>query len=189
MSYQRRSQPRSYSNEHIEYPVESRHQIAYYDDNRERGLARDYYDGHPLAPAPTREEKDQSRRGRSSRGRSHSVSANYRRGSSPDPDRRRTSSQSRKRQNEGKWAQAATSALVAGAVEAFRLRHEPGKWAGAKGARIATAAIGAAAIDAGLDRDPKRHQKRHVAEATIGGLILDRLANGPRDRGQSKSRH
>ena len=101
-----------------------------------------------------------------------------RRESSLSPDARR---QKRHGSTERKWEQAAGAALVAGAIEAFRVRNESGKWAGHKGARVATAALGAAAIDAGIDRDPDRHSKRHVAEATLGGLLINRIANGPRE--------
>ncbi|KAF2637023.1 hypothetical protein P280DRAFT_136673 [Massarina eburnea CBS 473.64] len=81
-----------------------------------------------------------------------------------------------------KWEQAAKAAIVAGAVEAFRSRNAPGPWTGEKGQRIATAALGAAGIDSLVDKDPGRHGKRHVAESAIGGLLANRVANGPRSR-------
>lgn len=86
-----------------------------------------------------------------------------------------------------KWEQAAKAAIVAGAVEAFRSRNTPGPWTGEKGQRIATAAIGAAGIDSLVDKDPDKHGKRHVAESAIGGLLANRVANGPRS--QSRGRH
>ncbi|KAF4549563.1 Hypothetical protein D9617_21g097840 [Elsinoe fawcettii] len=97
------------------------------------------------------------------------------------------SSRSRSRGGKGgkterKWAQAAQAALVAGAVEAFRSRKEPGPWTGEKGRRIATAALGAGGIDGLVDRDPDQKSKRHLAEAVIGGLGANRLVNGPRGR-------
>lgn len=91
-----------------------------------------------------------------------------------------------KRRNERKWAQAAQAALIAGAVEAFRSRKEAGPWTGEKGKRIATAALGAGGIDGLLDRDPDKKSKRHLAEAVLGGLAANRLANGP--VGQSRGR-
>lgn len=106
-------------------------------------------------------------------------------------------SRSPKNKKERQWAQAAQAAIVAGAVEAFRSRKEPGPWSGEKGKRIATAAIGAGGIDRLIDRDPDEKSKRHLAEAVIGGLAANRLANGPsgeaRDRsvdsrGRSRSR-
>ena len=92
----------------------------------------------------------------------------------------------RKRKTEGKWEQAAKAAIVAGAVEAFRSRKAPGPWTGEKGQRIATAALGAAGIDALVDKDPDKHGKRHVAESALGGLIANRVANGPRSRSRGR---
>jgi hypothetical protein len=62
----------------------------------------------------------------------------------------------------------------------MRVRKEPGKWTGGKGARVATAALGAAAVDALVAKDPDRHGKRKSVEAAIGGLLLNRVVNGPR---------
>ncbi|KAF2255852.1 hypothetical protein BU26DRAFT_512803, partial [Trematosphaeria pertusa] len=86
-----------------------------------------------------------------------------------------------------KWEQAAKAALVAGAVEAFRSRKTPGPWTGEKGQRIATAALGAAGIDSLVDKNPEKHGKRHVAEAALGGLLANRVANGPRSRSRDGS--
>lgn len=106
-------------------------------------------------------------------------------------DRRRDSrsrSRSRGGRKSEKWEQAAKAAIVAGAVEAFRSRNVAGPWTGAKGQRIATAAIGAAGIDGLIDRNPEKHEKRHVAESALGGLLANRLANGSRSRGRDDSR-
>ncbi|KAF2151244.1 hypothetical protein K461DRAFT_280032 [Myriangium duriaei CBS 260.36] len=146
-------------------------------------------------------DKDRSRsRDRDrDRDRDHDRDRDYRRDSARH--RRRSSSSSgghsRSRskggKSERKWAQAAQAALVAGAVEAFRSRKEPGAWTGEKGRRIATAALGAGGIDGLVDRDPDKKSKRHLAEAVIGGLAANRLANGPRGRsvgpdGRARSR-
>lgn len=85
-----------------------------------------------------------------------------------------------------KWEQAAKAAIVAGAVEAFRSRKTPGPWTGEKGQRIATAALGAAGIDALVDKNPDKHGKRHVVESALGGLVANRVANGPRSRSRGR---
>lgn len=134
-----------------------------------------------------KKDKDRSRSG--SRGarstRSRSRGARSRRYSSDD-SRSRSRGGGDKKRNERKWAQAAQAALVAGAVEAFRARNEEGPWSGAKGKRIATAALGAGGIDGLIGRDPDKKTKRHLAEAVIGGVAASRLANGP--VGKSKDR-
>jgi hypothetical protein len=113
-----------------------------------------------------------------SRGYDDSDSYDGRRGSSRRSDRSRRGSGG----DDGikKFQQAAKAALLAGATEAFRVRNEPGDWAGAKGKRILTAAIGASAIDAAADRNPDHKSKRHILEAVLGGLAGNRLVNGSR---------
>jgi hypothetical protein len=116
--------------------------------------------------------------------RSRSTRRGGRRGSSSS-SRSRSRSRDRgkkKGQTERQWAQAAQAAVIAGAVEAFRSRKEPGPWTGDRGKRIATAAIGAGGIDKFLDRNPDEKSKRHLAEAVVGGLAANRLANGPRSK-------
>lgn len=70
----------------------------------------------------------------------------------------------------------------------MRVRKEPGSWTGAKGARVATAALGAAAVDAFVAKDPDKHGKRKTVESTIGGLLLNRMVNGPRRELRKESR-
>lgn len=133
-----------------------------------------------------------------SRSRSRDRDRDYRRDSARHKRRSSSDSGGRSRsrskgKTERKWAQAAQAALVAGAVEAFRSRKDPGPWKGEKGLRIATAALGAGGIDGLVDRDPDKKSKRHLAEAVIGGLAANRLANGPRGRsidadGRARSR-
>ncbi|EMD91384.1 hypothetical protein COCC4DRAFT_69464 [Bipolaris maydis ATCC 48331] len=129
-------------------------------------------------------DRDRSRYRRDDRGYDSDRHGYY------DDRRSRYTSRSRSRSRGGtkeKWEQAAKAALVAGAVEAFRSRKEPGPWTGAKGQRIATAAIGAAGIDGLIDRDGK-HEKRHVAESALGGLVASRLANGSRSHSRARGR-
>ncbi|CZT22852.1 uncharacterized protein RCC_08558 [Ramularia collo-cygni] len=137
-------------------------------------------------------DKDRSRSRSGSRGgragRSRSRGARSRRGPSSDGSGR---SRSRGGNSERKWAQAAQAALVAGAVEAFRSRKTPGPWTGEKGKRIATAALGAGGIDGLVSgKDPGEKSKRHLAGAVIGGLGINRAANGARSQvrgGDSRS--
>ncbi|OAG12574.1 uncharacterized protein CC84DRAFT_1201538 [Paraphaeosphaeria sporulosa] len=95
-------------------------------------------------------------------------------------------SPSRHGKSQAKWEQAAKAAIVAGAVEAFRSRKQPGPWTGEKGQRIATAALGAAGIDSLVDKDPDKHSKRHVAESALGGLVAARVANGSRSKSRGR---
>lgn len=92
-------------------------------------------------------------------------------------------------------AQAVRAALLAGAVEAFHVRKDPGKWSGDKGKRILTAAITSGAADGLMDKDPNKHNKRHVIESTLAGLATNHFVNGSRSRsrhgrhGRSSSHH
>ncbi|KAI1078669.1 hypothetical protein F5B20DRAFT_200003 [Whalleya microplaca] len=77
-----------------------------------------------------------------------------------------------------RWQMAARAALEAGGIAAFRLRKEPGSWTGDKGAKVATAALGAAAIDAFIDKDPRRSKStgmKNIAENAISGLVASKL--------------
>lgn len=88
-----------------------------------------------------------------------------------------------------KIMQAAKAAVLAGAAEAFRSRKEPGGWAGDKGKRVLTAAIGAGGIDGLVSgNDPDKKSGRHTAEAVIGGLVGNRMLNGARDKSGDRSR-
>jgi hypothetical protein len=81
-----------------------------------------------------------------------------------------------------RWQLAARAALEAGGLAAFRLRKEPGSWTGAKGAKVATAALGAAAMDAFVDKDPRRHSQggvKGMAESVVGGLLASKLMGVP----------
>ncbi|KXS97510.1 hypothetical protein AC578_4596 [Pseudocercospora eumusae] len=130
-------------------------------------------------------DKDRDRSRSRSRG-GRSASRVSRRGYSSDRSRSRGPGGKNGGRTERKWAQAAQAAIVAGAVEAFRSRNEAGPWTGDKGRRIATAALGAGGIDGLIDRDPEKKSKRHLAEAVIGGLAANRLANGPRSKSRGR---
>ncbi|KAI4595028.1 hypothetical protein KJ359_007280 [Pestalotiopsis sp. 9143b] len=75
------------------------------------------------------------------------------------------------------WRQATEAAVGAGLIEGWRSRRD-----GDGVSRIATAAAGAAGTAMLVGRDDDRRNKRHVTEATLGGLMLDRVVNGRRKR-------
>ncbi|KAF7172363.1 hypothetical protein CNMCM5623_004579 [Aspergillus felis] len=120
-----------------------------------------------------------------SRGRSHGQ---HGRSHSYSPSRSRSRDRHRRGKSEQRMAQAVRAALTAGAVEAFRVRKEPGEWTGEKGKRVLTAAITAAGTDGLVDRDPNKHSKRHIVESTLAGLAANHFVNGPRSKSRSKSR-
>ncbi|KAB5522941.1 hypothetical protein GE09DRAFT_496405 [Coniochaeta sp. 2T2.1] len=136
--------------------------------NRHRSADSYYY------PRPS--SRSRNRR----HGSSYSLSPpRTRRGESRTPTRR-----DRTPVDDKRFSHAARSALDAAVVEVMRVRKEPGKWRGGKGARVATAALGAAAVDAFVTNekgnDPDKHGKRKTVESTLGGLLLNRVINGPR---------
>ncbi|UNI22308.1 hypothetical protein JDV02_008207 [Purpureocillium takamizusanense] len=72
------------------------------------------------------------------------------------------------------FVEAATAAAAAGLLEAVRARHNPNR-----STRAVTAAVGAAAVDVLVSKGEFGKRGRHIAEGAIGGLAVDRLANGP----------
>ncbi|WQF85309.1 hypothetical protein CDEST_10323 [Colletotrichum destructivum] len=86
---------------------------------------------------------------------------------------------------------AASAAVVAGATEAWRMRNEKTSWS-RKGTRMATAAAGAAAFAAFNNNNNGNNNNHHnshggkdsggsrrdALQATLGGLLVNRLANG-----------
>lgn len=91
------------------------------------------------------------------------------------------------------WQKAAKAALQAGGMAALAARKQPGDWAGMKGAKVATAALGAMAMegfgkgspgsgdkgDRSRERDRSRDRDRH----------RDRSRSRDRDhRGRDRSR-
>ncbi|KAK0624914.1 hypothetical protein B0T17DRAFT_590682 [Bombardia bombarda] len=73
-------------------------------------------------------------------------------------------------------------AMEAAAIEAFRIRKEPGSWTGSKGGRVATAALSAAAIGAASESRNPDHEPGKIGKlgTAIGGLMVNRIVNGPR---------
>ena len=89
-------------------------------------------------------------------------------------------SKSSSRMDNQAWQSAARTALKVGATTAFQVRNEPGDWVGAKGSKVATAALGAALVNSFMEKKhPKkvggvRHNAmRHAAEMAIGKGVFD----------------
>ncbi|KAJ2973769.1 hypothetical protein NUW58_g8854 [Xylaria curta] len=146
------------------------------DRDRDRDQARD-------------RDRDRDRdhdRGRDRRHRHHRHSPS----SSPSPSRRsraRNSTAPPSNPAADRWQMAARAALEAGGLTAFRLRKEPGSWTGGKAAKVATAAIGAAAMDAFMDQDPRgsRGGVKGMAENAITSLIAAQImGKGTKKRGR-----
>ncbi|XXH00843.1 hypothetical protein Hte_007194 [Hypoxylon texense] len=165
------SPPRRRSRAHSELPPRRhrRHRSpsvsdeSDYDRDRGRHHRRSRPSSYTESPPPS------SRRHRSSR-RAKSVASSL-----------RSSKRGSKLPNEAvadRWQMAARAALEAGGLTAFRLRKEPGSWTGEKGAKVATAALGAAAMDAFIDKDPRRAKSsgmRGFAENTISSMIASKI--------------
>lgn len=94
------------------------------------------------------------------------------------PDSRRARSRQRHRARSvggTNWRQATEAAVGAGLIEGWRSRHD-----GERAGRIVTAAAGAAGTAMLVGHEGDRKNKRHVVEATLGGLVIDRVLNGSR---------
>ncbi|KAI0157947.1 hypothetical protein GGR52DRAFT_181692 [Hypoxylon sp. FL1284] len=142
-----------------------------YDHDRARRHRRSRASSYTESPPPS------SRRHRSRRARSVASSLQSSRRDSKLPDQAAAD----------RWQMAARAALEAGGLAAFRLRKEPGSWTGEKGAKVATAALGAAALDALIDKDPRRAKTsgmKGFAENTISSMIATKLmgCKGPTTR-------
>lgn len=73
--------------------------------------------------------------------------------------------------------------MEAGAIEAFRVRKEPGGWVGAKGSRVATAAVSAGVIGAAAEKrkqDKDGDTKLGTKGSALAGMVVSRLVNGPK---------
>ncbi|KAK3306005.1 uncharacterized protein B0T15DRAFT_534027 [Chaetomium strumarium] len=85
--------------------------------------------------------------------------------------------------NRSRWERGAKAAAEAAAVEAFRLRKEPGPWKGEKVQRIATAAVSAAVVGAATEtrKEEGKGGKLGTLGSAMAGLAVNRLVNGSRD--------
>ncbi|KAK3948399.1 hypothetical protein QBC32DRAFT_351657 [Pseudoneurospora amorphoporcata] len=96
----------------------------------------------------------------------------------------RSTGDSRDPRSRSRWARSMDAALDAAAIEAIRVRKEPGPWTGRKGSRVLTAAIAAAAVGVATEHrngheDGSGSKKGKIGSA-LGGLVINRMLNGPR---------
>lgn len=97
-----------------------------------------------------------------------------------------------------RWQKAAVAALQAGGMAAMSMRSQPGAWKGEKGARVATAALGAMAMDAfnkksggygtGAVKQEKARREDNVEElgGAISGMLLDRVSGLRKGKGEGR---
>ncbi|KAK4065864.1 uncharacterized protein Triagg1_8416 [Trichoderma aggressivum f. europaeum] len=114
---------------------------------------------------PHREARQSGRRGRSLH---NEDDVEYRKRGDHHHHRSHTRARS-----ENRLVEVATAALTAGVTEAIRARHDP-----ERSRRAVTAAVSAAAMDALVSKDDDGKRGRHIVESAVGGMIVDRLANG-----------
>lgn len=98
----------------------------------------------------------------------------------------RSTGGSRDPRSKSRWTRSIDSALDAAAIEAIRVRKEPGPWTGRKGSRVLTAAMAAAALGAATEHrnghahEDGRGDKKGKIGSALGGLVINRMLNGPR---------
>lgn len=122
---------------------------------RHRGDSNDYYYYDDERPS----HRGRSAHGHSQRSYASSSRHGHRARSESGPD----------------WGQATKAAVGAAMIEGWRSRNNPDRLG-----RIATAAAGAAGTAMAVGGEGDRKSKRHIIEATIGGLAIDRVVNGSR---------
>ncbi|KAH6988701.1 hypothetical protein EDB80DRAFT_782277 [Ilyonectria destructans] len=149
----------------------------YYSDDERRPRSRSL--GHGIVERLDDILPGRSRSRRRARSLDEDDELSRDRGHHRNYDRKRHAE--RKSHSSGRLKHAAVAAIDAAAVEAIRVWRKPGNWNGSKGTRVATAALGAAAIDAMVGGNSSRHGKRKLAESVVGGLLANRVMNGPRD--------
>lgn len=154
---QHRRRNRSYSSSGSETDVDSR-------DRRSRASEKSRRRRSVSSERTTR-PRSRTRRGGDTRRRSASRSG----------DRPLTEEEMKSRRKK-----AIQAAVMAGALEVMRQSRRPGEWMGQKGVRVATAAISAGLIDAGLDKNPgiAGGTMGRLMTSTLGGMVVDKIANG-----------
>ncbi|KAJ4379057.1 hypothetical protein N0V85_008890 [Neurospora sp. IMI 360204] len=107
---------------------------------------------------------------------------NRQRSYSYSPERYESRRNSRDQRSKSRWARSIDAALDAAAIEAVRVRKEPGPWTGRKGSRVLTAAMAAAAVGVATDhrKEDGRGDKKGKIGSALGGLVINRMLNGPR---------
>ncbi len=145
------------------------------------------------SPSPPRRSiRPQGRRGRSDdyRAPSPPAATKFDDGRRPGLPRSKTTSTKTKGFSglSPRWQQAATAAFQAGSAAALNLRSEPGAWKGGKGIQVASAALGAGALDAlakggksdGGRKSSSGGRRGSGLEAfggALGGLLLDQITS------------
>lgn len=187
----RRSQSRGRKSDHdANTDVSSRGSSRWSSRSRSRSKARDaalVAAGAGLANR--RRKKNKSKR------RGSSVSS-YTSGSDSDSDHHRRSHHHRRRNSESgitkeQRERAAKAALATAAIQAIRSRKLPGGMTGEQGIRrIVEAAIASGALEVILEKRKKvdEHQRRHMIESIIGGLVSQRILEGNPAKARSQSR-
>jgi len=151
-----------------------------YDHDRQLVRRRAYH-----SSSPTRRHSYYGGHGHSHHHHHHSHGHDHK---DRDRDRHRGRSYTRHEErhyerSRSRWDRGLAAAVDAAAIEAFRVRKEPGTWAGQKGRRVATAAISAGAIGAATEHRNPDHgdsDKKGKLGSALGGLVVNRLVNGPR---------
>ncbi|KAK0659458.1 hypothetical protein QBC41DRAFT_47184 [Cercophora samala] len=181
---------RSYSGSRHHPRGYDRHYDDYDRDHHHRHGSRGTLSSNHHRSGSHGHHRDHSRR--SYRGDDHYTTISRRRAHSSSPTRR---SRHRSTHSRSSYAEPATrsrsrapmdkglkSAMDAAAIEAFRVRNQPGSWKGAKGARVATAAISAAAIGAAAEKRKEENgsTKLGTVGSALAGMAVNRLVNGSR---------
>ncbi|OTB01727.1 hypothetical protein M426DRAFT_25337 [Hypoxylon sp. CI-4A] len=179
----------SYSSEPRRHHRHHRHHSPSPSPSPPRRRSRAYSDGtsrrhrrHRSPSVSDESDYDRGRRHRRSRASSYTESPPRHRSrhakSASLFGSKRSSSRAPDQATADRWQMAARAALEAGGLTAFRLRKDPGSWTGEKGAKVASAALGAAAIDAFIDKDPRRMKSNGMkgfAENTISSMIASKI--------------
>jgi hypothetical protein len=131
-------------------------------------------------PSSSRSHGQYAPRERSSSSASSSTSRN----SSRDSPQKRPGN-ARSRSSAELFKSAARCAMEAGAVAALKLRNDPSPWLGAKGTKVATAAIGAALVDTVIqEKYPQRKgglrhtMAKQATQMAIGNFVMKGAAKG-----------